>query len=73
MIDEFVRVVSRADAKGEFLSSEQLNLIKDMARVGKKRVDIVNSITAHAAYIYSNATRRLFAEQPQLIQPGGNA
>lgn len=73
MIDAFVRVVSQADAKGEFLSRAQLNDIRKMANEGNQRLDIINRITANAPAIYTNATRRLFAEQPQLIRPGGNA
>ncbi|MDF5729524.1 MAG: phycocyanin subunit beta [Rhizonema sp. PD38] len=73
MIDAFVRVVSQADAKGEFLSRTQLDTIRKMVNEGKLRLDIINYITVNAAAIYTNATRKLFADQPQLIQPGGNA
>ena len=73
MIDAFVRVISQADAKGEFLSRVQRNDIRKMVNEGNKRLDIVNRITGNASAIYTNATRQLFAEQPELIQPGGNA
>jgi phycocyanin beta chain len=36
-------------------------------------MDTVNRITSNASAIVSNAARALFAEQPQLIAPGGNA
>lgn len=73
MIDGFVRVISQADAKGEFLSMTQLDTIRKIVKNGDKRLEIVNAITANAPAIYTNATRKLFADQPQLIQPGGNA
>ena len=73
MIDAFVRIISQADAKGEFLSKAQLDVIRKMVKAGNKRLDMVNAITEDAPAIYTNATRKLFAEQPQLIQPGGNA
>lgn len=73
MIDAFVRVISQADAKGEFLSRDQLDDVRKMVNEGNRRMDIVNRITADAPAIYTNATRKLFAEQPQLIKPGGNA
>ena len=73
MIDAFVRVVSQADAKGQFLSKAQQNDIRKMVNQGNKRLDIVNRITSNASAIYTNATRHLFADQPELIQPGGNA
>jgi phycocyanin beta chain len=40
---------------------------------GLKRIDAVNRITGSSKAIVANAARALWAEQPQLIQPGGNA
>jgi phycocyanin beta chain len=73
MLDAFVRVVAQADAKGEFLSRAQLDAVIKMVNEGNKRLDIVNRLSSNASAIYTDATRKLFAEQPQLIQPGGNA
>jgi phycocyanin beta chain len=36
-------------------------------------MDSVNRITGNSSKIVSDAARALFAEQPQLIAPGGNA
>jgi phycocyanin beta chain len=44
-----------------------------MVKEGNKRIDTVNRITGNASSIVANAARSLFAEQPQLIAPGGNA
>jgi len=44
-----------------------------MVAEGNKRIDTVNRITGNASTIVANAARALFAEQPQLIAPGGNA
>jgi phycocyanin beta chain len=73
MLDAFAKVVSQADAKGEFLSDAQFDALQNMVREGNKRLDVVNRITSNASTIVANAARALFAEQPQLIQPGGNA
>jgi phycocyanin beta chain len=73
MLDAFAKVVSQADAKGEFLSSQQLDALTNMVKEGNKRLDVVNRITGNASTIVANAARALFEEQPQLIQPGGNA
>jgi len=73
MFDAFTRVVSQADARGEFLSNEQLDGLSSMVGDSLKRMDAVNRITGNASTIVANAARALFAEQPQLIQPGGNA
>jgi phycocyanin beta chain len=73
MLDAFAKVVSQADAKGEFLSTEQLDALTNIVRDGNKRLDAVNRITSNASTIVTNAARALFEEQPQLIAPGGNA
>jgi phycocyanin beta chain len=73
MLDAFAKVVSQADAKGEFLSGSQLDALTNMVKDGNKRLDTVNRITSNASTIVANAARSLFEEQPQLIQPGGNA
>ena len=73
MFDVFTRVVSQADARGEFLSAAQLDALAAVVADGNKRLDTVNRITSNSAAIVTNAARALFAEQPQLVQPGGNA
>jgi len=73
MFDAFTRVVSQADARGEFLSTGQLDALSAMVAESNKRMDTVNRITSNASAIVTNAARSLFAEQPQLIAPGGNA
>ena len=73
MYDAFTRVISQADSRGEFLSSDQLDALTAMVEDGNKRMDTVNRITSNASSIVTDAARSLFAEQPQLIQPGGNA
>jgi phycocyanin beta chain len=73
MYDAFTRVVSQADARGEFLSASQIDALSQMVADSNKRMDTVNRITSNASAIVTNAARSLFAEQPQLIAPGGNA
>jgi phycocyanin beta chain len=73
MLDAFAKVVSQADARGDYLSTAQLDSLSAMVRDGNKRMDIVNRITSNSSTIVANAARSLFEEQPQLIAPGGNA
>nr|YP_010619617.1 Phycocyanin beta subunit [Tayloriella tenebrosa]WAX03630.1 Phycocyanin beta subunit [Tayloriella tenebrosa] len=73
MLDVFAKVVAQADARGEFLSNKQLDALETIIREGNKRLDAVNKINSNASAIVTNSARSLFAEQPQLIQPGGNA
>ncbi|MFZ1028138.1 MAG: phycocyanin subunit beta [Limnoraphis robusta] len=73
MFDAFTKVVSQADARGEMLSTSQIDALSQMVAESNKRLDSVNRITSNASSIVANAARSLFAEQPQLINPGGNA
>lgn len=73
MFDAYTKVVSQADARGDFLSSDQLDALSRVTGDGLKRIDAVNRMTGSASKIVSDAARALFAEQPQLIAPGGNA
>jgi phycocyanin beta chain len=73
MLDAFAKVVAQADARGEYISDSQLDALSAMVADGNKRIDTVNRITGNASAIVANAARSLFAEQPQLIAPGGNA
>jgi phycocyanin beta chain len=71
--DAFTKVVAQFDARGEFLGASQLDALSALVADSNKRIDAVNRITGNSSAIIANAARELFAEQPQLIQPGGNA
>lgn len=71
MFDAFAKVVAQADARGEYISIEQLNALSALVHDGSKRMDTVNRITRNASSIVANAARTLFSEQPELT--GRNA
>ncbi|BAS54639.1 MULTISPECIES: phycocyanin subunit beta [Leptolyngbya] len=71
--DAFTKVISQADARGDYLNPGQLDALLGLVRDGNKRIDVVNRISGSASAIVANAARSLFEEQPQLIAPGGNA
>ncbi|WP_309734472.1 phycocyanin subunit beta [Chamaesiphon sp. OTE_75_metabat_556] len=73
MLDGFSKVVAQADAQGQYLSTGQLDALAAMVAAGNIRMDTVNRITSNSSTIVANAARSLFAEQPNLIAPGGNA
>jgi phycocyanin beta chain len=73
MLDAFTKVVAQADTRGEFVSDSQIDALKNMVAEGSKRLDVVNRITSNSSTIVADAARALFAEQQQLIAPGGNA
>ncbi|MGB3787532.1 MAG: phycocyanin subunit beta [Phormidesmis sp.] len=73
MYDVFTKVISQADARGEYISDDKIDALNKMVAEGNKRIDTVNRITSSSSEIVSSAARSLFADQPQLIAPGGNA
>ncbi|MDJ0705696.1 MAG: phycocyanin subunit beta [Leptolyngbyaceae cyanobacterium MO_188.B28] len=73
MLDVFTKVVAQADTRGAYVGDGEINALKAMVADGSKRLDVVNRITSNASTIVANAARGLFADQPQLIAPGGNA
>ena len=73
MYDVFTKVVSQADARGEYINDDKISALNQLVAEGNKRIDTVNRITCNSSVIVANAARSLFADQPQLIAPGGNA
>lgn len=73
MLDAFTKVISQADTRGELVSNAQIDALMAVVKDGAKRTDVVNRITGNASKIVADAARSLFAEQPQLVAPGGNA
>ena len=73
MFDVFAKVISQADARGEYVGDSQINALNQLVAEGSKRMDVVIRLTGNANAIVTNAARTLFKEQPQLIAPGGNA
>ncbi|AGY60525.1 allophycocyanin, subunit beta [Gloeobacter kilaueensis] len=73
MQDAFTRTIVAADLRGSFLNEQELAQLTNLIKESNKRLDAVNTITSYAADIISEAGHKLFAEQTDLIRPGGNA
>ncbi len=73
MLDAFTKVVAQSDARGEYVSGSQIDALNALVSDGMKRIDAVNRMTGSGSSIVANAARALFAAQPALIAPGGNA
>ncbi|MEO1519636.1 MAG: phycocyanin subunit beta [Cyanobacteria bacterium J06633_2] len=73
MFDAFTKVVAQADARGQYVDDSEIQALSQMVAEGNKRMDVVNRLTGNSSAIVSSAARDLFAAQPQLIAPGGNA
>ena len=73
MFDAFTKVVAQADARGQFINTSEIDALAAMVSDSNKRLDAVNRISSSASTIVASAARQLFAQQPALIAPGGNA
>ncbi|MGD1865199.1 MAG: phycocyanin subunit beta [Phormidesmis sp.] len=73
MLDVFTKVVAQSDKQGQLVSNTQIDALMATVQEGARRTDVVNRISSNSSAIVTNAARALFAEQPQLIAPGGNA
>ena len=73
MFDAFTKVVAQADARGQFIGTGEIDALAAMVAESNKRLDAVNRINSNASAIVASAARDLFAQQPSLIAPGGNA
>lgn len=69
----FIRGTSVADSQARFLSSDELDRLRAYFSEGEVRMASVNHISSNAAVIVASTCHALFAEQPQLIAPNGNA
>ena len=51
MFDAFTKVVSQADARGEYIGDDKINALNAMVAEGNKRIDVVNRITSNSSAI----------------------
>jgi phycocyanin beta chain len=73
MLDAFTRVITQADARGEYVSAAQIDALMQFVTDWECRVYILNSLIGRRSEIVVYAARSLFQAQPGLVAPGGNA
>ena len=73
MFDAFTKVVAQADARGQFISTSEIDALAAMVSDSNRRLDAATRIPSTAPRLVASAARQLFAQQPSLISPGGNA
>ncbi|MEO1180553.1 MAG: phycocyanin subunit beta, partial [Cyanobacteria bacterium J06636_28] len=59
MYDAFTKVISQADARGEYIGDAQISALSQLVAEGSKRMDVVNRLTGSANAIITNAARAL--------------
>ena len=73
MFDAFTKVVAQADARGEFLSSAQIDALASSSPTATSGWMPSTASPPTPPSLVTNAARDLFDQQPALIAPGGNA
>ncbi|MDG2990029.1 allophycocyanin subunit beta [Candidatus Synechococcus calcipolaris G9] len=73
MRDAVTTLIKNYDSTGRYLDRDAVDSLRSYFTTGTVRVKAAALINADAAAIVKEAGSALFAEQPELIQPGGNA
>jgi phycobilisome core component len=73
MRDAVTSLIKNYDVSGRYLDRDAIDDLKAYFRTGNVRVQAVGVINADAAAIVRQAGIALFAENPELIRPSGNA
>ncbi len=73
MRDTITGLIANYDAKGRYFDQDGVERLKSYFETGTARVQAATLINSKAASLVKQATVTLFAEQPELIRPGGNA
>jgi phycobilisome core component len=73
MRDAITSLIQNYDVTGRYLDRDAVDTLKSFFATGTARVQAATIINANAAKLVKQAGLTLFAEQPELIRPGGNA
>nr|YP_009395756.1 allophycocyanin beta 18 subunit [Herposiphonia versicolor]ARW64736.1 allophycocyanin beta 18 subunit [Herposiphonia versicolor] len=73
MQDIISNVVNKYDTTGRYLDSAGLEEIQIYLNTGIDRLKIMEVIISNSSKIVKEAANRLYAEQPELLRPGGNS
>ncbi|MDY6805114.1 MAG: allophycocyanin subunit beta [Cyanobacteriota bacterium] len=73
MRDAVTSLIQNYDVTGRYLDRDAVDSLKSYFATGTARVQAATVINANAAKLVKQAGLTLFAEQPELIRPGGNA
>lgn len=73
MNNAFIRDIFISNPASNDLRQSEIDKLSPYFDAANKRISVFNFIIGNVSSIVANAARALFAEQPQLIAPGGNA
>ncbi|MGK7919320.1 MAG: allophycocyanin subunit beta [Trichodesmium sp.] len=73
MRDTVTSLIQNYDSTGRYLDRDGVDQLKSYFETGTARVEAAVVINSEAANLVKQAAVTLFAQQPELIRPGGNA
>nr|YP_010336542.1 allophycocyanin beta 18 subunit [Rhodospora sordida]UNJ14948.1 allophycocyanin beta 18 subunit [Rhodospora sordida] len=73
MQDAITNIVNRYDLTGRYLDPKAISELTTYFDTGLTRIIIAELINRNAANIVQDAAKKLYAEQPELLRPGGNS
>lgn len=73
MRDAVTGLIGSYDLAGQYLDRNAVDELRSYFNTGMARVQAAGAINSNAAAIVKESGRQLFAQLPELIQPGGNA
>ncbi|OAB62162.1 hypothetical protein AY599_15575 [Leptolyngbya valderiana BDU 20041] len=72
MFDSFSRAVAEAEAQTTYVEPERLDRLRQFVAARRERLDAVSTIRQKAKSIVTRSVSSMVAENPHLIQEGGN-
>ena len=73
MLNVFTRAVTKANDRGRFVSESELASLERFLATWDCRFHLLGHVSGRSSFIIATSARLLFAKEPQLIAPGGNA
>nr|ARW60166.1 allophycocyanin beta 18 subunit [Laurencieae sp.] len=73
MQDAITNVLNQYDITGKYLDKIAMNKLSIYFSTGINRLEATEIITSKASKIIKETASRLYAEQPELLRPGGNS
>nr|YP_009392852.1 allophycocyanin beta 18 subunit [Caloglossa intermedia]ARW61414.1 allophycocyanin beta 18 subunit [Caloglossa intermedia] len=73
MKDIITGIVNKYDLAGKYLDNLAINELNSYFTTAADRVKAVEFINSQSSKIVKEAATRLYAEQPELLRPGGNS
>ena len=73
MRDTVTSLISNYDTAGSYLDRNAMDSLQSYFDTGANRVEVAAMISANAAEIYTESSKQLFEEVPELLRPSDNA